>query len=237
MDNNSTLKAQLKEYIRNKILDGTYKVGDKLPSERAISAELGINRSTVRESITEIIREGWLRSVPRKGTYVVNQKITWNLFSLQGFTMRIKNKNLDAKVVIVNKEVVPCYEHLSRKLNVDKDSPIFCLTRLIFANDIPIQVDDIYIPVKYAPNILDYDLNVYSLTTIYDLYNITIVEARQTLTLVKLAEPISKLLEVEVGLPAFMFNCTSYDENSRPVEYCHSYARGDMCIYRTRLRS
>ncbi len=237
MDNNSTLKDQLKEYIQNKILDGTYKVGDKLPSERELSSELGINRSTVRESITEIIEDGWLKSVPRKGTYVVNQKITRNLFNLQGFSMRVKDKKLIPKIVLVNTDVVPCYEHLSRKLNVEKDSPIFCLTRLIYANEIPIQVEDIYIPLKYVENIKDFDLSVYNLTSIYDFHNISIVEARQTLTLVKLAEPVAKLLEIEIGSPAFMFNSTCYDEHSRPVEYCHSYARGDMCNFKTRLRA
>ena len=51
---------QLAENIRRKIADGTFKVGDKLPSERIMAKTYGLNRLTVRKALQELIQENAL---------------------------------------------------------------------------------------------------------------------------------------------------------------------------------
>ena len=42
------------------ILDGSYRTGDALPGERALSQALGVTRPTIRETLQRLAREGWI---------------------------------------------------------------------------------------------------------------------------------------------------------------------------------
>lgn len=57
-------------YIKNKILSGEFKSGDKLV-EADISNELSISRAPVREALRQLSVQGLTMFLPRKGNYVL----------------------------------------------------------------------------------------------------------------------------------------------------------------------
>lgn len=57
--------------LRAAIADGTYRIGDKLPSESAMSAEFDVSRSVVREALRALQGLGLTESRTGKGTFVV----------------------------------------------------------------------------------------------------------------------------------------------------------------------
>ncbi|MCC3355876.1 GntR family transcriptional regulator [Bacillus sp. REN16] len=59
--------------IKSKILSGDYKVGEQIPTEFAMQEKYEVSRHTVRKSILELSKEGFLRSEKGSGTYVSNQ--------------------------------------------------------------------------------------------------------------------------------------------------------------------
>ena len=52
------------------ILEGTLAPGDTLPGERALAAELGVTRPTLREALQRLARDGWLTVQQGKSTVV-----------------------------------------------------------------------------------------------------------------------------------------------------------------------
>ena len=60
---------QIKESIRKLIVTGALQRGEKLPSVRALAAELAINPNTIQRAYTELEAEGYLYSVPGKGSF------------------------------------------------------------------------------------------------------------------------------------------------------------------------
>lgn len=70
--NNSQAKyLQLAETVRCAIRQGQLTAGDKLPSVKSISEDLGLNRHTVMKSLAELVAEGWIESIQRVGYKVV----------------------------------------------------------------------------------------------------------------------------------------------------------------------
>lgn len=72
-DNSSakkTLYEQLYEYIKKDILSGVLAPGEKLPSKRAFSKNLGISIITIENTYAQLIAEGYLYSIPQKGYYI-----------------------------------------------------------------------------------------------------------------------------------------------------------------------
>jgi GntR family transcriptional repressor for pyruvate dehydrogenase complex len=62
--------SEVAGYIEQAILSGKWSPGDVLPSEREISAEIGVSRSVVREAIGRLSSLGLVRSVHGSGTRV-----------------------------------------------------------------------------------------------------------------------------------------------------------------------
>ncbi len=58
------------EYIFGLMKDGTLKVGDKLPTERTIAAELGIGRNKAREALSILSGMGMIESRQGSGNFV-----------------------------------------------------------------------------------------------------------------------------------------------------------------------
>jgi DNA-binding GntR family transcriptional regulator len=63
--------AALKSVILS--LDIYEKPGDVRLDERQLASDLGISRTPVREAMAQLEREGFVRSVPRRGIYVVRK--------------------------------------------------------------------------------------------------------------------------------------------------------------------
>ncbi len=61
---------QIADAFRRQIDAGILVPGDKLPSVRELSAQLTINPNTIQRACRELERDGWIESVPGKGSFV-----------------------------------------------------------------------------------------------------------------------------------------------------------------------
>ncbi len=69
-DSPRTLRTQVTVAIRDAILDGGLRAGDRLPATRTLARELGIARSTVVEVYERLVAEGLLVAGIGNGTFV-----------------------------------------------------------------------------------------------------------------------------------------------------------------------
>ncbi|ORL99335.1 FadR/GntR family transcriptional regulator [Prescottella equi] len=67
---NGPLVPQLEQVLRGRIDSGEWPVGRRLPSEAELAAELGVGRSSVREAVRLLARDGWLDVRHGVGTFV-----------------------------------------------------------------------------------------------------------------------------------------------------------------------
>ena len=61
------------EQLRDQILQGTWKEGEKLPSEQELTETLGVSRSSVRQAIRTLADYGMVETRNGTGTYVKRQ--------------------------------------------------------------------------------------------------------------------------------------------------------------------
>lgn len=65
--------------MQQKIFSGEYQIGQQLPPERELAAELGVSRSLVNTGILELASQGFVRIIPRQGSVVADYKRNGNL--------------------------------------------------------------------------------------------------------------------------------------------------------------
>ncbi|MGN9838814.1 MocR-like pyridoxine biosynthesis transcription factor PdxR [Nonomuraea sp. H19] len=68
------LTAQLADWLRRAMLDGTLAPGERLPSTRALAAQLAVSRTVVTEAYQQLYAEGWLDGRHGSGTFVADME-------------------------------------------------------------------------------------------------------------------------------------------------------------------
>ena len=66
---------QISAQIKSKIISGELKEGDALPSIRFLAKELRISVITTKRAYEELERDGFIVSVPGKGSYVAKKNL------------------------------------------------------------------------------------------------------------------------------------------------------------------
>ena len=61
---------QIKDSFRKLIISGAMGADEKLPSVRTLAGELSINPNTIQRAYNELEAEGYVYSVPGKGSFV-----------------------------------------------------------------------------------------------------------------------------------------------------------------------
>ena len=67
-----SLYEHLYKCIRNDITQGILKPGDKLPSKRTFAKNLGISVITIENAYDQLISEGYVYSICKKGYFVAD---------------------------------------------------------------------------------------------------------------------------------------------------------------------
>ena len=68
---NNTLSERILEHIKDDILSGQYKPGDRLLYEK-IASKFDVSLTPVKEALLRLEQEGLVTTIPRKGAYVSN---------------------------------------------------------------------------------------------------------------------------------------------------------------------
>lgn len=67
---NKKVYEQVIEQIQDNIMDGTFKKGDKLPSERDLSETMGVSRTSIREALRVLETMGVVESRQGEGNFI-----------------------------------------------------------------------------------------------------------------------------------------------------------------------
>lgn len=70
------LYEQVKDSVRGLIISGALPDGEKLPAVRELAAQLAINPNTIQRAYRELESEGYIQSLPGKGSFVCGAKAT-----------------------------------------------------------------------------------------------------------------------------------------------------------------
>ena len=65
---------QIMDGLRRMVVSAVLKPGDKLPSVRELAAQLAINPNTIQRAYRELEAEGYICSIPGKGSFAAERQ-------------------------------------------------------------------------------------------------------------------------------------------------------------------
>lgn len=69
---NAYVWVQIRDELKARILNGTYRPGQVVPSEVTLVQEFGVARNTLRKAIKALRDEGLITTVPHLGSFVAD---------------------------------------------------------------------------------------------------------------------------------------------------------------------
>ena len=125
------LYYQLKSLILSEIKKGNLKEGDCLPTEMQMVEHFHVSRSTVRQAISDLSKEGWLERIASKGTFVTNNTSHSENFirSFEPFYQQVSRQNKTPSTELLNLQVVPANETLAKKLGIEPGEKLISMFR------------------------------------------------------------------------------------------------------------
>ncbi len=227
-DSSVPIYSQVERMVMDMIGSGKLSPGQRAPSEREIAETLGISRMTARAAMSNLVADGYLYSVPGKGTFVSNPKMRQELLELTSFTEDMRNRGLKPGARLLEIGVTDrAPEKVYQRLELPREEDLIRIHRLRTADEEPMCLETSYLPKIYVPWLLEEDLESGSLYRALESHGIELVRAEEHLEATVVWETESELLTVPAGYPALLIERTTYTEGGRPIEYVKSLYRGD----------
>lgn len=228
---------QVKDIIRERIHDGTWSTGDRLPSEAEMCDMFEVSRTVVRQALQDLIHEGLIKRRKGKGSFVAARKISEQLAQkLTGFYQDMVEQGLQPITQVLQQHVIAANQTVAQHLHLEPETPVIEIERLRSVQGVPIVLVTTYLPYSLCPSLVNDDLNNQSLYTLLESrYHLYIGRGRRTIQAVLANGPEAKLLDVVKGAPLFRLESISYLNDGTPIEYYFAYHRGDRSQFEVEL--
>jgi len=232
---------QIEQTIKNWIINRDFNPGDRIPSENELAAKFGVNRLTVRQAISQLIRDGFLISKRGEGTFVTRDEDLINRFNLEftGFIDDIfyQVQKAKTKTVTVNRMTAPKYVWENLQLH-EKDEEIVKIERTRSMGGRSFNLVINYLPLEIGLKVSEKELFKKPLFQIMEQdLKIQFTEAFQTIQASFADREVAENLGISSGSPTLFLERIMYAKKRKPIVLSQISYRGDLFKYIVRLRN
>ncbi|MBI0093457.1 GntR family transcriptional regulator [Lactobacillus sp. M0403] len=167
---------------------------------------MSISRYTVRKALDELEKKGYIYKVHGKGTFVSEKSVPSLVFTP--------------------------HQEIASKLHVVTRDKVIKLKYLRTADDVPMMIEETYLPYSKFPTLTVDALSKNSLYSIMKTeFNQSIHVVSESMRASLISSNEAKLLKVEDGSPCLNVRRTSFNKLNEPIEFTSCIARGDQFVY------
>ena len=229
---------QLASILRQKIEEGDWQPRSPIPSERQLEELYKLSRTTIREAIDTLVRQGYLYREHGRGTFVSPQKLQKGWMELTSFSEDLLKRGMQPGQIIRSLEQVTPSPRILQRLELVPGSTVCRIERVRLGDGTPIGLQTSYIALGEKQQITREELEASgSLYRILrEKFNIFPTEADETLEVTLATPEEAALLEITPGAPLLLSERVLFSQERRPVEYVKILYRGDRYQYYTHLK-
>jgi GntR family transcriptional regulator len=230
------LYHRIKEALTLQIRSGAWRPGDEIPSELELCRHYGVSRWTLRQAISELVRQGLVSRRRGRGSFVSQPKLEGNVRGSYHQYLR-EGVPFDAHARILRCVRRVLGGDISRILRIPDQEDVYQLERIRFAQSTPLSLEDSYIPARLCPGLETKDLSdVYLYEVLRREYGAVFLRAEEYVEPAVADGYVAEHLRVSVGTPLFLIERHSYTLDDRVGEFRRAHVRGDLYRYRMDLR-
>ena len=230
------LYHQVEQDLKQDIKAKQYAVGDPIPTEVDLIARYGVSRMTIRLAIEELEKEGYVKKIQGKGTFVKSQKVTQELGVITSWseTMRAQGKEPIAEKV--HKCEIQAAPELAEEMEIEPGTRLYFIERLRCVDGEPVSISQIHIIADLAPGLLAIEEikdSVYKV--LEEQYHVELSTADEVVEACAADAKQAELLQIKEGYPIIKVTRLTRDPIGKTIELSRVWTRGDKYAYKVHL--
>ena len=234
MHANHSLYYMIYSDIKQRILDGEYKSGDKLPCEADLEKLYKASRAPVRQALAILEQEAYIVRLQGKGTFVSDRKQQSRWLLCSGFPEDMMEKDFDylhCKTLWVREDEPD--KEVREVLSLDKGQKVIHLRRIRYFKEQPIFSIHNYFRDSLNIEAFRKAGDFFLLSGLLErLFQITPHRAEEELRAKLADEETATLMEIAPGFPLLGVKRIYYGANERTIFMSRYDVRTDLWAYR-----
>lgn len=222
------LYYQLRIMLEKLIREGVYKPGEPVPGENELCDTYEVSRTTVRQTIREMIKDGALYRTQKRGRPLVAPVVVrQSLMRLKGFfTEGMLTVGLlpSTEVVSLQKKSFP---EIAMTMSLDPEVVLYRIERIHYGDNLPLALQVSYIPEVACPDLQKRQLEGSLFAYIENGYGRPIVRAKQSIGIQQSDNRVRDLLKLPHRLPMYKVKRISFTDDNKAVEFFECLLRSD----------
>lgn len=220
--------VQIANDLRTKIQQGVYQAGDRLPSQKALGSQLGVNRHTVRQAFELLKDEGLLRVDRGLGAFVADAPIRYPIGKRVRYNESLQAQGLSSHYDLLQASEVPASETVAHHLNIEPAAAVVQVDLLGWAGDRPLIVSTSYFPSEPFPELLSHVQTVRSISQLMKtIYHYDHIRQRTYVSTGMIRLQDAKLLQISMGQAILLVQAINVNQVGQIIEYTVTRFRGD----------
>ena len=219
---------QVYSAIRDWIYQGTYKPGQRLPTEGELCELFAVSRITTRKAVDMLVDEELVTRQPGRGTFVVGDLADAPVLGdMEQLLRKVERLGKNTRVASAEVQELPADAETRLDLGLAAGARVQRASHVRLLNKEPIG----YV-VTYVPSDLDvrFDLNELNespMLTLLERKGVDIASCDQVITATLADGRLAGLLGTTVGAPLVHIRLMVFDSRRRPVERLVAWYRAD----------
>jgi len=226
-DNPTKLYMQLYEIMKQRIESGEWAVDSQIPIEQELCKIYELSKATIRLAVAELARQGYLKRLQGKGTFVCKRIIPEGLSMVTSFRELMLDAGIKVTTKVLALTIMMPSEDLDIKLDIQDDRHIIYLKRLRLVDNEPVILQETFIPHHICPSLLDDDLENNSLHELLEKkYGIRFTKVQDYISLTCPLPSDCELLELKKDCSVLLLEQLVFSGDTQ-LKYTRSYKRPD----------
>ncbi|MET0339895.1 MAG: GntR family transcriptional regulator [Polyangiales bacterium] len=231
-----TLHGRIREELRERIVSGTLRLHERVPSESELMKHYGVSRITVRQALADLERERLIFKVAGKGSFVAQAKPFQELGRLQGFAEAMGALGHETFNRVLSLKTVPASAEVATRLALTEGTRVTEIRRVRHLDRAPVSLDVTWVPLSIGERLAREDLQTRDIFLLLENQcGLPLGHADLAIGADVADEEVARQLKVVRGAPILRIERLTCTTDGTPIDYEQLYCRSDNFQYRLRL--
>ena len=228
----TTLYAALRDRLKDEILSGRRRPGDKLPSENEFARTLGVSRITVRQALGDLRNEGLVVKTHGKGSFVAMPPVAQDLTRLRGLAESLTGAGRTVHTRVLSIGPKRASAPVVTALGLTPGELVIELKTLRYLNRKPLALNRSYLPLDIGNRLIKADFaNRDILSMLEGDLGLAIGHAEVSIGAANAKPGEARLLGVAAEAALVQVRRLVFTSAPRPVHLEQSVYRSDLFSY------
>lgn len=220
--------SRIAQELANAIGRGEYQPGERLPSEHVLAQQFGVNRHTIRRSLSDLGQRGLVRSTQGLGTFVETFAVDLVLGKRTRHRQSLAQAGVRGGLRVLQSQAIEASDDVAQALKLAAGQNVLWLQTLGEGDGHALHVSERYFPLPRFTHLAEGVQSSGSITAALSGHGVVdYLRLESRISARMPAAEVAQWLGQPANRPVLLVASVNVDTQQQPIEYARTWFAGD----------